>query len=202
MNNKLHPIQQSILDLLKENYDEPLTYREMQDLLGVSSTSVVAHHIQQLEKRGYLKRNPSNTKDYQILADNPEKTIAYINLYGLAQCGPNGSTLDGNPIDRIRISSRLLSFPIDEAFMVKAKGNSMAPKINDGDLVIAKKTQVADNGDIVVCVNKGQALIKKINKDSKDIILTSINPEFEPFVARTDSFKIEGVVKSIISYKV
>lgn len=198
---KLHPIQQSILDLLKNNFDDPLTFREMQDSLGVSSTSVIAHHIQQLEKKGFLKRNPSNPKDYQILSDSPEKSISYINLYGLAQCGPNGSILDGDPVDRIPISSRLLSFPVGDAFMVRAKGNSMTPKINDGDLVVAKKVQNVDNGEIAVCVNDGQALIKKINKNGKNIILTSINTKYEPFVA-SKNFKVEGVVKNIYSYEI
>src|SRR4030042_4766145 len=101
----LHPTQKKLLYLLKKNITEPLTIRELQSALGVSSTIIVHHHMEQLEKKGYLRRNPTNPKDYQILADSPEKTITYINLYGLAQCGPKGSILDCNPIDRIPISS-------------------------------------------------------------------------------------------------
>jgi len=84
--------------------------------------------------------------------------------------------------------------------MVKAKGNSMTPRINDGDLVIAKKTHNADNGVIVVCINNGESLIKKMQK-GKETILISINPEYEPFVAAKD-FRIEGVVRGVYSYKV
>lgn len=61
--------------------------RELQEELGLASPSVVHHHIQQLEKKGYLKRNLSNSKDY-IVMGNPEKSIVYISKYGLAQCGP------------------------------------------------------------------------------------------------------------------
>jgi len=76
----------------------------------------------------------------------------------------------------------------------------MTPKINDGDLVIAKRAQYADSGTMVVCVNKGEALIKKIQK-GKNTILVSTNPEYEPFVAAKD-FRIAGIVRGIYSYRV
>jgi repressor LexA len=197
----LHSTQKQLLELLKDNIDDPLTIRDLQDELGISSPSVVYHHIQQLEKKGYLKRNPGNPRDYEILADSPEKKIAYLNLYGLAFCGPNGSLLDGNPIDRIPISTRVISFPSSEAFMVRAKGDSMNTKINDGDLVIARKTSVADNGSIVVCVNNGEALIKKFKNENGHIILSSLNSRFEPFIA-ADDFRIEGEVRGVINYNI
>ena len=100
----LHKTQIELLEVLKRNIEDPLTIRELQDNLGISSPSVVYHHIQQLEKRGYLKRNPHNPKDYQILTD-PEKPIVYLNLYGMAQCGSKGSILDGSPERRVPISS-------------------------------------------------------------------------------------------------
>jgi repressor LexA len=75
---KLHEKQQQLSHILKENIDDPLTIRELQDRLSISSPSVVHHHIQQLEKKGYLKRNPSNPQDYQILSESPEKKITYL----------------------------------------------------------------------------------------------------------------------------
>lgn len=198
---KIHPTQKKLLKLLKENFEDPLTIRELQDELKLSSPSLVHHHIQQLEKKGLLRRNPSNPSDYQVLSDEPEKKITYLNMYGLAECGPSGSILEGDPLDRIPISSRILGFPSKEAFIVKARGNSMSPKINDGDLVIARKGQQVGNGDLVVCVNDGEALIKKLQKGQDSAILVSLNPEFEPFVAAED-FRVEGVVRGIYSYKV
>lgn len=193
---KLHPTQTRLLGLLSKNVEEPLTIRELQEQLGVSSTSVVAHHIEQLEKKGYLKRNPSNPQDYQVLSD-PEKPITYLNLYGLAQCGPSGSILDGNPIDRIPIGTKLLSFPSAEGFMVKARGDSMEPAITEGDLVIARKSTEQQDNCVVVCVNDGQALIKVLRIDNGQRILQSLNADFRPFVAAND-FRVEGEVKSII----
>lgn len=196
---ELHPTQEKLLKLLKQNIADPLTIRALQDELGISSPSVVFHHLQQLERKGYLRRNPANPKDYQILADTPDKKITYLNLYGLASCGKKGSVLNGDPIDRIPISSQILGFPSSDAFMVKAKGNSMLPKIHEGDLVIAKKSKNATNGNIVVCVNNGEALIKKVHKENGNTILTSLNQSFSPILA-SDDFRIEGIVRGIVSY--
>lgn len=200
MKKKLHPTQEKLLELLIDNIDNPLTIRELQDLLGASSTSVVAHHIEQLERNGYLKRNPSNPKDYQILS-NPEKPVTYLNLYGLAQCGPNGSILDGDPIDRIPVATKLLAFPSSDAFMVRARGDSMEPKISNGDYVIAKRTNAPQNNSIVVCVNNGEALIKKVKMDNGRIILASLNStKYDPFLASEDDFRVEGEVRNVISH--
>jgi repressor LexA len=205
----LHPVQKKLLEILEKNVDNPLTVREIQDSLDISSTSVVAHHLTQLEKKGYLRKNPYNSKDYQILK-KPDEQITYANLYGLATCGPSGSLLDGDPIDRIPISTRILSFPAKDLFMVKANGDSMEPKISNGDLVIVKKCNDADSGDVVVCVNDEKAMIKKIEKQNNgqnngqnknSVILISLNSEkYKPFIADKD-FRIEGVVKGVISSK-
>jgi repressor LexA len=198
MKKKLHPTQKKLLDLLRKNMDDPLTIREIQDELNISSTSVVAHHITQLEKKGYLKRNPDNPKDYQILSDSPEKLITYLNLYGLAHCGPKGSVLDGDVEDRIPIASRLVTFPVKEAFMVKAKGDSMEPRICEGDYIITRKVNEANSGEVVVCVNDGEAMIKKFQKQNGDVILISENEKYSPFIA-AKNFRIEGIVKGVIA---
>lgn len=201
---KLHPTQTKLLSLLSANITSPLTIRELQDELSLSTPSLVHHHIQQLEKKGYLRRNPSNPQDYQVVSPDsePERLIAYVNMYGLAECGPNGSVLTGDPLERVPLSTKLLGFKSEDAFLVKARGNSMAPKINEGDLVIAKKAKDAPNGSIVVCVNSGKALIKKIQKMGDSVLLVSLNEAFEPFIADNEDFHIEGIVKGYISYKI
>ncbi len=199
MQKKLHHVQEKLLGLLAETIDDPLSIQEMKNRLDLSSKSVVAHHIKQLEIKGYLKRNPSNPRDYQVLKkDAPEKQVTLLNLYGLARCGPNGSILDGNPIERIPITTRLLTFPSKDAFMVKAKGDSMVPKISDGDLLIVKKTNTPKNGCIMVCVNNGETMIKKVLIKDKKPILASLNQSYQPFLA-SDDFKVEGEIRGVIS---
>lgn len=199
MIHNLHENQRKMLETLRANIDNPLTMIELMGKLNLSSTSVVHHHIQQLEKKGYLKRNPSNPKDYYILGD-PEKPIIYINQYGNAECGPSGSVLDGKPVDRIPIASRLLKFPSEQAFMVVAKGNSMEPQISSGDLIIAQKMcKTVESGEIVVCMNDGELLVKKLFMQDNIAVLHSINTEYSPFLAN-ESFTIEGVVRNVIKY--
>jgi repressor LexA len=202
MGKDLHSVQKRLLDALRENLDAPLTIRGLQELLGLSSTSLVIHHLRQLEKRGYLKRNPFNSRDYQVITDGPERQFTYLNLYGLARCGPQGTILDDNPIDRVAVPSRLLSFRADEAFLVQAKGDSMTPRINDGDLVVARRTSTVDSGAVVVCVNGGEALIKKLHLHGDQWILISNNSAYEPLLASPEDFRVVGEVRAIMSQRV
>ncbi len=64
---QLHQTQKQLLEILVKNSDRLLTIREMQFMLGISSTSGVVRHLSQLEKNGFLKRNPHNPRDYQVL---------------------------------------------------------------------------------------------------------------------------------------
>lgn len=194
---ELHPKQRQLLQLLKDSIDEPYTIRVLKEMLGVSSTSIVTHHIKQLEKKRLLLRNPSNPRDYKILGD-PENQTALVNLYGMAQCGPSGTLLSGDPQDRIPLSPKLLSFNIDEAFIVEATGDSMEPDIHQGDFVIAKKAyNCADDGDVIVCTYDDGVRIKKYKKELK--LLMSLNPKVDPIkIEDIWSFHIEGVVKGVI----
>jgi len=196
---KLHPKQIALLKVLRRSIDNPMSVSELQEELGMSSKSVVQHHIQQLEKKGYLKRNPSNPRDYQILGD-PEKPVSYLNLYGLAQCGPGGQFLDGNPLERIPLAIKLLKFPATEAFLIEAEGDSMQPNIKDGDLVIFQMKNVAENGDTIVCISGEKAFIKKYQKQGKITMLLSTNPNFNAFIPEND-FCIKGIMRGVIRYQ-
>lgn len=202
----LSEVQKQLLKLLQKNIDEPLSMRELQETLEISSTSVVHHHICQLEKKGYLRRNPSNPRDYQILSESPEKKVAYLNVYGYAKCGPNGTLLDGNPIDKIPISSRVLGFPAIEGFMVKAKGDSMEPYIYEGDYIIARKSQSFNENNVVVCIHNGEVKVKKIckhkNADGEQILLISHNSSKYPpeIVSSKEDLRIVGIVSGVLSF--
>ena len=197
---KLHPTQEKLLHLLKKNIDIPLTINELMESSNVDSPGVLYHHLGQLEKKGFLKRNPDNPKDYTIL-DSPDKPVAYINKYGIAQCGPDGILLTNNVVDRIPIATSLLRFPASLAFIVEAKGDSMEPKISNRDIVIAQRQNVAEFGDLVVCVYDDKVLIKQYQKFENRIVLNSFNIKYKLIELNSNSnFKIEGVVKNIIHY--
>ncbi|MBK8243337.1 MAG: peptidase S24 [Saprospiraceae bacterium] len=197
---KLHPRQSILLKLLKDNIDNPLTMLDLSKESEINSPGVLYFHLKQLEKKGYLKRNPENPKDYNVM-DLPEKKVVYINKYGLAQCGPNGTVLSGKIEERIPIASSLLKFPVELAFIVEAKGDSMEPKIKNGDIIIAKKQNYAESGDIVVCVFNEVAIIKQYLVIERRIILNSFNKDERLLEVFGESeIKIEGIVKNIIQY--
>lgn len=196
--SSLHPRQEHLLQLLRENIHNPLTIKDLSKELD-AAPGVLYHHLAQLEKKGLLKRNPNNPKDYMVL-DVAEKPVAYINKYGLAQCGPNGSILDGTPVDKVAIPTQWIKFPASEAFIVEARGNSMAPKIQNGDIIIARKQNTANDGDIVVCVYKEEARIKQFYRRDGVVALVSLNMAF-PMEVVTEDLRIEGIVKNIHSFK-
>lgn len=188
--------QQKLLKLLADHMHDPLSYRDIAESIGVKSPNTVAYHLRELEMKGLLKRNPSNPQDYQVLGEQ-EPGVVRLNLYGLAHCGRNGSLLDGNPIDKIPVASRLIPFAIHKAFLMKAKGDSMETDIHDGDLVLVKRQTHANNGQIVACVNRGECLIKQYGKGHPNV-LSSLNKNYMPIVV-ADDFRIEGVVAGIVS---
>lgn len=198
---RLHAKQSQILELLKDNRESPLTMKDLSHEVGIDSPGVLYHHLRQLEKKGYLKRNPNNSKDYVVL-DKPEASVVYVGKYGDAQCGPEGIMLDESPEEYIPIASSLLRFPASEAFIVDAKGDSMEPKIYEGDVVIAKRQNSAENNDLVVCSYNEKVIIKKLILGTNGAGLYSLNSQKHPVISVNDddSFFIAGVVKNILSY--
>ena len=197
----LHPKQARLLEILQANLSDPLTMEELAERLNISSKSVVFHHIKQLEKKGYLKRNPSNPRDYIVLKD-PEHNVIYLNMYGMAKCGPEGTILDGTPTRVVPVDPSMVYFPARKGFMVEAKGASMQPLIAPHDWLIVEQGVVAKNKDVVVCVNNGEVMVKRFTQDGDKVILQSENPDFAPIVADKDFFHVEGIVRSIIKRSV
>lgn len=197
----LHPTQAKLLEILKNNITDPLTMEELADRLNVGSKSVIFHHIKQLEKKGFLKRNPANPRDYMILKD-PERNVVYLKMYGMAKCGPAGTILDGTPTRVVPVDPSMVYFPVGKGFMVEAKGDSMEHLISPKDWLIVETSHLPKNKDVVVCVNNGEVLVKRFNNDGKNVILLSENPAYAPIVADPATFHVEGIVRSIIKRSV
>lgn len=197
----LHPTQAKLLEILKNNITDPLTMEELADRLNVGSKSVIFHHIKQLGKKGFLKRNPANPRDYMILKD-PERNVVYLKMYGMAKCGPAGTILDGTPTRVVPVDPNMVYFPVGKGFMVEAKGDSMEHLISPKDWLIVETNHLPKNKDVVVCVNNGEVLVKRFNNDGKNVILQSENPAYAPIVADPATFHVEGIVRSIIKRSV
>jgi repressor LexA len=191
---KLHPKQKKLLEILKNNISDPLTLEEMALKADINAPSIVYHHLKQLEKKGFLKRNPYNSRDYQIIS-NPDDTVVYINLYDNVIYDKNILRLDDKPIDCIPIASKLISFSSEKAFMIRAKDNSMEPKIYEKDLLIAEYSNKPTNYSIVVCLKKNKILIRRYLKYDNIILLQALNEKYP--ILKIDDIFIIGKVKHI-----
>jgi repressor LexA len=201
--SELHPIQQKIYDLIKKGYQDSLSLREIAAIIGEKNHQNIAHHLKQLEKKGFLRKNPSNPQELEVLKDPIEEAV-YINIYGFAQCGPNGLLAQDNLYDTVALSSRLFGIAApQDYFCVKARGDSMEPKITEKDLVIARRQLTVDNNQIAIVVHNEVPKIKKILQTDNSILLLSLNPKYSPMeVKKDDTFNIYGIVKHIVKFNV
>lgn len=198
---ELHPVQRKILDYLKINQLEGKTLRDVASEIGINHPFKVSYHLKQLQEKGYLRINPENQSDYKILKD-PDEDVAYLNVYSEnAQCGPEGLLAEEHVVDRVPLPTAQFGVTNSaDYFLVKARGNSMEPKIKEGDYVLARRTKDLPNGNVVVVAHNGVAKIKKFWIESNDrALLLSLNKKYPPEIIKEgDDFKPVGIVKNIV----
>lgn len=197
----MHEIQRKLLDFLQVNNSEALGYNEIGRAIGIDHPQKIKHHLQQLEKKGYIRREEKNQTF--ILLKDPISDIVFLPLYGLAKCGQRDLNDDGS-VDKFPVSTRLFNIKTpNEFFLVKAEGDSMLPTIKDGDLVIVRKQPAVDfAGQTALVVHQGTARIKNViwKSDLNYGLLISTNPEYKPMEFTVDDqFLIHGVVKHVVS---
>ena len=194
---QLNPTQQKLYQLLaKENQNFSLSLREIAELIGVNSHNTVEHHLQQLEKKGYIFRNKESGR-IEALKD-PARDILYLNLYGTAQCGPEGFFAEDNIIERMPLPAKQLHIK-PNSFLVRAENDSMEPMIYSGDLVVVEKVAEPANGSVVVVTQNDGAKIKKLFVENGTMVLQSLNSKYNPIiVSQPQEVTVEGLVRNII----
>ncbi|MFA5778188.1 MAG: S24 family peptidase [Candidatus Paceibacterota bacterium] len=195
---------------LHKNQIKLLKYLEgIQDFDGISlwdiareaelnNAQTVKHHLSQLEKLGYLRRDLKNSS-FEILK-SPIEDIAYINLLGFAVCGNSGEFFsEENLEDKIAVSTKLLGISnLQDTFAVKAKGDSMLPEVLDNDLVIFQKQDDIGNADIGLVIDNGEPKIKQVIKNKNEIILRSYNKSYPDKIITKKDLCVLGLAKKII----
>lgn len=199
---QIHPIQQRLLESLSTTQNpEELSLRNLGSLVGVTNPQQVRHHMTQLEKKGYLRRD-SQTGKFVTLKE-PIEDIILLPLYGTAECGPNGILAQENEIDRIPISSKSFGISDPSSYcLVLTRGKSMEPRIFEGDHVLVRVQPDAPSESICLVLHKETPKIKILRKiDKTRIALCSYNTEFDAEIIDTteEEFQILGLVKGIIS---
>lgn len=183
--------QSNILNFIMDEIEQkgyPPSVREIGKAVGLKSPASVHNHLKTLEKYDYIRRDPSKPRAIEVLysKDNkrPEKELLEIPIVGKVTAGEpilaeeNIEDYFPLPIDYLKTDGR-------EIFMLKVQGNSMINAgIHDGDFVIARKQNYANNGDIIIALLEDEATVKTFFKEKEYIRLQPENPALEPIISR------------------
>ena len=198
------------------------SYEEMKESLSLKSKSGIHRLISALEERGFIKRLAHKARALEVIK-LPE-TASANDIYnsfspsvikgGLDDENLNnsndteipvlGKIAAGTPVEAIQNEVSRIPLPANiekdgEFFGLKVQGDSMIEAgINDGDTVIVKKADTADNGKIVVAlIDDHEAMLKRIRRKGKTVALESANRNYETKIFGPDRVKVQGILVSL-----
>ena len=198
------------------------SYEEMKVSLNLKSKSGIHRLISALEERGFIKRLAHKARALEVVK-LPE-TASANDIYnsfspsvirgGLDESNSKssdvrdfpvlGNIAAGTPVEAIQNEVTRIPLPSNiekngEYFGLKVQGDSMIEAgINDGDTVIVKKTDTADNGKIVVAlIDDHEAMLKRIRRKGKTVALESANKNYETKIFGPDRVKVQGILVSL-----
>lgn len=203
--SKLAKRQQMILDYIKEQVEikgYPPSVREIAKAVGLASSSTVHGHLSRLERKGYIRRDPTKPRAIEILDLDMENSVPKDE----ARYAPViGKVTAGIPITAIENIEEYIPLPRsaanenDNLFILIVEGESMVNAgILDGDRVIVKQQNTALNGDIVVAMTEDdEATVKTFYKESDHIRLQPENDYMEPLLLQNVSIlgKVIGLYR-------
>ncbi len=190
--------QKQLLDFIEKyiiQKDIAPSLKEMGKGLGVKSISTIHQHLSALEKKGYIQRLKNRTRSIEI---KKQVDMARIPILGFIAAG--------EPIEAV-INKEFISVPklkIDRengVYALKVKGNSMIDEnIKDGDIVLVRYQETAENGQrVVALIDNNEATLKKFYAEKNSIRLQPANKSYEPIIIRGDrNIQIQGVVVDVI----
>ncbi len=172
--------------------------REMCANIGVTSTSTINYYLNILEERGYIKRSFNKNRSIE-LTDKAKQNITPPNMKSVGLVGKVAAGIpifaEENKIDNFMFSKNLFNF--ENMFMLKVQGDSMIDaSILDGDFVVVKQSQDAENGQIVVAMVEDGATVKTFYKEKDCIRLQPENPLYQPIIS--PDIQILGVVVGLV----
>ena len=199
------------------------SYEEMKESLNLKSKSGIHRLISALEERGFIKRLAHKARALEVIK-LPE-TASANDIYnsfspsvikgGLDESSNRdnsnenevpvlGKIAAGTPVEAIQNEVSRIPLPSNiekngEFFGLKVQGDSMIEAgINDGDTVIVKKADTAENGKIVVAlIDDHEAMLKRIRRKGKTVALESANRNYETKIFGPDRVKVQGILVSL-----
>ena len=185
---KLSLRQQAILDYIKTEVREkgyPPSVREIGEAVGLASSSTVHGHLNRLEAKGLIRRDPTKPRAIEILDDSfssEDQDTIMVPLVGKVTAGEPITAVE-NVEEYIPLPKRLYGKD-DAIFLLTVQGDSMINAgILDGDKLVVRQQQTATNGDIVVAMTSdGEATVKRFFKEKDHIRLQPENDKMEPLL--------------------
>ncbi|RKD28453.1 MULTISPECIES: transcriptional repressor LexA [Lacrimispora] len=193
---KITPKQQEILQYIKETILKkgyPPAVREICEAVHLKSTSSVHSHLETLEEKGYIRRDPTKPRTIEIIDDCfnlTRRDVVNVPILGTVAAG-QPLYAEENIENYYPIPSDLL--PNGETFMLKVRGNSMINAgILEGDQIIVEHCPTAMNGEIVVALVEDSATVKRFFKENGHYRLQPENDSMDPIIV--DHVEILGKV--------
>jgi repressor LexA len=188
--------QRTILDVIRASVTTrgyPPSIREIGDAVGLTSTSSVAHQLRTLERKGFLRRDPNRPRAVDVRSPEDFATPVVTTEVSGSDALPEptfvpvlGRIAAGGPILAEEAVEDVFPLPRElvgegSLFLLKVVGDSMVDAaICDGDWVVVRQQNVADNGDIVAAMIDGEATVKTFKRTRGQVWLMPHNPAFDP----------------------
>jgi len=192
--------QEEILSWVKgfiRDHGMPPTVREIGSAFDIKSSSVF-DLLQALERKGHLRRGDLGARSLIVKGRVQRHEWSYTEVRVI------GRIRAGAPIEAIEDNCGTIAVKKDllrgrEAFALKVEGNSMVEAgILDGDCVVVRKQETADDGDIVVALIDNEATLKRYYREVDGIRLEPANPALSAIRIRAGQFAVQGVVVSVM----
>ncbi|MDQ6772368.1 MAG: transcriptional repressor LexA [Candidatus Dormibacteraeota bacterium] len=199
--HQLSDRQTKIIDYIRDvtrdrNY--PPSVREIGEAVGLSSSSTVHNHLNQLERRGLIHRDPSKSRTVQLVESqrrelSQRRRAVAVPIVGQVAAGVP-ILAETNIEDHLMLSPEMAQ---DGWFALRVRGDSMVNAgILDGDMVIVKPQEDAPDGSIIVALVGDEATVKRLDRSGGRVRLIAENPAYEPIVP--DVVAMVGAVRGVV----
>ena len=207
MDLKLHALYDFLIEFKNQNGYCP-SVREMCEELKINSTSTITYYLNHLEKMGKIRRGASKNRAIEIVQDKNEKTKDNTILQVISSYQPIpilGNITAGEPILAVENYEEVFYMPTglfrgDDLFMLTVSGESMIEAgIMDGDKVVIRKQDTAENGEIVAALVDDSATIKRFFKENGHFRLQPENSSMQPMIFDDVSIigKVVGLIRNL-----
>jgi repressor LexA len=191
-----------IRDFLTDKGYAP-TVRDIVRGCNISTTSVVQHHLERLEREGHIQRDPQVFRSIRLT--EPLISDNMVPLLGTIAAGepipvPSADTWQSESQEMLKVPGDIL--PINKSvFALKVKGTSMIDAlISDGDIILMEPVNTADNGDMVAVwlKDRQEVTLKRLYREKTRIRLQPANPTMSPFYEPFENVTVQGKVVGVI----